>query len=207
MFKWTSKIEEKGLILFPEFSGARVMMLPFRLDDLDTLPVAHYRPAVRQLLNVCTVKTGVAYLTIDEAFVRAGETHRRPGMHVDGLGGWGGGGGGWARNGMLLASSIFGCRGWAQAFEGEIGPNGECEHLAGQCGPETKMLPNRVYWCNDLAVHESVPQSFDAPRQFIRLSMPSNAPWYEGYTRNPAVAPTGPILPARTQFMSWRTHA
>lgn len=50
-------------------------------------------------------------------------------------------------------------------------------------------------------IHESIPQTQFVNRQFVRLSMPSTAPWFKGYAPNPVgVAPTGPILPRR-QFM------
>lgn len=206
---FASKIEDKGSISFPEFTGLRIMMMPFRLEDADTIPdfMPQWRSAVGDLIALSNVKNGTAYLTIDEAHVVAGETHRRPGMHVDGLGAWGGGGGkgSWAANGMLIASNRIGCRGWHQTFAGEPGPNGECEHLAEQCGPEILMQPGRVYWCSPLAVHESIPQRETGARAFVRLSMPSDAPWFDGYTRNPTgVQPTGPVLPARTEFMAYR---
>ncbi len=77
---------------------------------------------------------------------------------------------------------------------------------------ETALLPYRgykicghrhmVYWMHGLCVHESVPQYKTVPRQFVRLSLPSRAPWFEGYTENPyGVMPTGPILPRR-EFMN-----
>jgi hypothetical protein len=50
-----------------------------------------------------------------------------------------------------------------------------------------------------MCVHESVPVATDTERTFVRLSMPSTAPWFEGYTVNPkGILPTGPILPRRT---------
>lgn len=49
-----------------------------------------------------------------------------------------------------------------------------------------------------LCVHESVEQKEDCERIFVRLSMPSAAPWFEGYTKNPlGILPTGKILPKR----------
>lgn len=202
-----SKIEDKGTLAFPAFTGLRVMMLPFRLEDPATIPehMSQWRDAVASLVDISTVKSGTAYMTIDEAHVGAGETHRRPGMHVDGLGGWGGGGGGWARNGMLVAADRIGCRGWPQTFEGAPAAHGSCEHLREQCREALVMQPGRVYWCSPLSVHESLQQAESGRRTFVRMSMPSNAPWYDGYTRNPMVPPTGPILPARTEFMGFRS--
>jgi hypothetical protein len=189
------------------------MMMPIRMDDPEgSLPdsMGQWRPALRTLMDRCTVRDGVGYLTIDEALIPAGESHRRPGLHVDGVGAWGGGGK-YGANGMILASDRFGCQGWNQSFDGEPGPEGDCSHLADQCrnGSElVRMSPDRMYWCSPLAVHESVPQSWSplpVKRALVRLSMPNDCPWHEGYTENPlGVRPTGEILPARTAFMGYR---
>jgi hypothetical protein len=51
----------------------------------------------------------------------------------------------------------------------------------------------------------AIPMRHDRKRSLVRLSMPSDCPWYEGYTRNPlGVEPTGPVHPARTEFMAYR---
>lgn len=66
------------------------------------------------------------------------------------------------------------------------------------------MVAGVVYGCGALTVHKSIPMVKDTPRQFVRLSMPSDAPWYEGYTVNPlGVKPTGPIHDRRA-FMDYR---
>lgn len=203
-----SKIEHKGSVTFPEFTGTRLMMLPFRLDDLSTLTVdcPQYVPFVSALVGLSSVKDGVGYLTIDEAFVEASETHRRPGIHVDGQNGaWGGGGGGYARNGMFVASTRVGCQGWHQAFVGEPGPDGECAHMSDQCGSAIVFQPNQVYWCSPKAVHESLPLTESGPRSFVRLSMPSTADWHEGYSRNSlGVRPGGRIMSPRAAYMAYR---
>ena len=108
---------------------------------------------------------------------------------------------------VLVAASHVGCRGWAQTFRGEARPNGDCELLRSECDParEVTMQAGEVYWCGPMAVHESLPLAKDARRQFVRLSMPSGAPWYEGYTRNPlGIEPSGPIRAARSELMAYR---
>lgn len=122
-------------------------------------------------------------------------------------GGWGGGHGSWAGQGtgMLLVSDVVGCRVWGGTFEGKPGPDGECDHLADQCDDGELMQANNVYWCDGYCVHESLPQPADVKRKLVRLSMPSTAPWFEGYTENPfGVKPTGPILPRRP-MMNYET--
>lgn len=184
----------------------------------------------------------VGYITIDEKEVAPGKTHRRSGLHVDGVyqasaGVWGGGvwgGGGYNKEdkipqrtpaidyhkkkiggldlhsiptseygtGFLTVASHEGCKAWQQDFIGWPGPEGECRHIADQCREEAASVfkANSLYWVDPLCVHESLSMSTTVRRQFLRLSMPSHAPWFEGYTENPlGVLPTGPILPPRPE--------
>lgn len=206
---FTSKFHKVGSIALPKFSGTRVMMLPIIIGDSESLPdfVAHYKSAAGTLFGMSPAHAGqVGYLTIDEKIVQPSQTHRRAGMHVDGGEGrgWGGGGRPWASNatGMLTVSSHPGCRAWAQEFSGEVGDEGSCGHLRDELLSNGTVLgAGEVYWLDGMCVHESIPQPASVNRQFVRLSLPSEAPWFEGYTENPlGVLPTGPILPRR-KFM------
>jgi hypothetical protein len=206
---FTSTFREVGEVKLPPFSGTRVMMLPIILGGVSTFPdfVLHYWDVAWCLFRMMDAKHlgKVGYLTIDEKTVALGRTHRRAGLHVDGGEGRGWGGGApWASRatGMLTVSSHAGCCAWAQQFHGEVGEEGSCEHLRGELrSPGTIFAPGMVYWVDGMCVHESTRQLGDVDRQFIRLSLPSTAPWYEGYTENPlGVKPSGPILPRR-KFM------
>lgn len=195
-----SEVEAIGTVVFPPYSGTRWLMMPVLLEDPSTVPEP-YRRAIAGLVRLGDTKRGTAYLTVDETTMDAGETQRRPGLHVDGVGGWGGGGG-WGKNGMLLASTDGACRAWRQDFTGSPGIEGDCEHLRSQCRADAlvRMAPGGVYWCSGEAVHESLP-SGGGPRQFLRLSMPSTCPWFEGYTPSPyGVLPTGEVRPRRDQM-------
>jgi len=195
----------------PAFSGVRVMMMPFHLHDAaGTLPeLGGWRSVVSKISDIAGAK-GVGYLTIDEALVKAGTTHRRPGIHVDGIGEDGGdapygGGGGYAKNGMYMISSHTGCRVWNQDFAGTPLPNGDCSNIAHECGEAKLIKSNQLWWCSPTCVHEALEMPEDTFRQFCRVSMPSTAPWHEGYTPSPfGVLPTGPIKPPRTAFMNYR---
>lgn len=200
-----------GIVVFPPFTGTRVMMMPFLWNDVDgSLPpeVARYVGLVELLRDNFQRQAGlVGYLTVDEALVRAGETHRRPGIHVDGLGGWAGEGGGWAKGGMAVAASNGQCRVWQQEFHGEPGPDGDCSHLRRQCLDDSRvcMGGNQAWWLGPMAVHEPMVALRDMERQFVRVSAPSDAPWFDGYTRNPlGIEPSGPILPRREAQMGYR---
>lgn len=201
-----SEYQEIGQVTLPPFSGIRVMMMPIVLRDPSSVPdiVAPWRDLIRRLCEYGD--PGIGYLTIDEALVPAGRTHRRPGIHVDGVGpdglpgAWGGGGGPWAANGMIVAASHVGARAWDQIVEGTPAANGDCAHLRQELFDECAqpLKANTAYWLWSDTIHEALPMPVETPRQFLRISMPSDAPWYEGYTPNPLGArPTGPIHPPR----------
>jgi hypothetical protein len=202
-----SKIEDFGLLMLPAFTGTRVMMMPFLMQEPhDSLPdsLAQYRESVARVCALATVKSGVGYLTIDESLVRAGETHRRPGLHVDGFGAYGGGGG-YARNGMFLAASHEGCAGYPGLIDADPAPEGDCEHMRALVRNRQVMRAGRVYWCGPMAVHESLPMVADTRRQLLRISMPSDAPHHREYTPNPTgVQPTGEPAAPRPAQMSFR---
>ena len=198
-----SKLSTLGPVEFPAFTGSRVMHMPFltREPAATTPNLPQYAAMLTQLC--ADLPTGVGYVTVDEAELRAGEHHRRPGLHVDGvdelgrLGPWGGGGGYGAR-GLVCASTHVGCRAWDQAFWGSAGKDGDCEHLRPQCGKAIYLQPNVAYAMGGLTVHESVPVQGDCRRQFIRVSLPSESAWYEGYTESPVgVKPPGETRPRR----------
>lgn len=204
-----SEIIDLGPVTLPAFTGLRIMMMPFRLHDPETVPPV-WRAAVESMvLRAPTV--GVGYLTIDEALVQKGTTHRRPGLHVDGVGpeghgGWGGSAP-WAKNGMLTAASILGARGYVGTYTQRPLPNGDCAYFIEDCKRlrAVDFEAGHVYWCSPLALHEALPMEKTVRRQFARISMPSDAPWYEGYTPSPyGVLPTGPIHPERREFMDYR---
>lgn len=206
MMSFTSQSIRIKPITLPEFSDLRVMMLPVVIGEESSYPdlLGPWRSTLAQLADLVPEHTGrVGYITVDEKVLQAGETMRRPGKHVDGVyrgadGGWGGGGGSWGSKGLLTVSSAPGCRVWNQEFQGQPGSEGECDHLADQCGEGELLEADEVYWMHGLCVHESLPMDEAMPRQFARLSLPSDSPWFEGYTANPlGVSPTGPVLPRR----------
>lgn len=204
-------------LCFPEYTGTRIMMMPLVLGESYQTLVPQYDSLLSEIFAHTDKELlgQVGYLTIDEQHLKEGETLRRPGLHVDGIyngeaGGWGGGRGGggggpWAGNGMLLLSSTPHCRIYSGKFEGWPKDEGECDHLD-LFGKSIHIIrPGTLYWMNPLCVHESIPVGDTTVRQFLRLSLPSTAPWFEGYTENPdGTQPTGKILPAREKEMSFK---
>lgn len=221
--KFHSEYKQLGVVELPQFTGLRLMMLPVIIGDSASIPdfAQSYNRLFEEISDMPHAsdhKGCVGYLTIDEKLVKPQTSHRRGGLHVDGIyrgsaGGWGGGGS-WGGGegpidddgepsgpGMLTVSNPPGCIAYNQWFEGTPGDEGECDHLGSQCRNGELLEPNRVYWLNPVCVHESIPLNEETTRQFIRLSLPSTAPWFEGYTENPlGIKPTGPIL-AEREFM------
>lgn len=197
------------IITFPEFTGTRIMMMPIELGQFHGVP-EQYIPIVEELYGMTEFRHfgEIGYLTIDERNLKSGETLRRPGLHVDGYyhgrcGAWGGGGSwGSVGNGMLTVSSTSHCRAYIGMIEGEPGDEGECDHIL-MPNFGTLFMPGEVYWLDGACVHESLPVQENMQRQFVRLSMPSNGPWFEGYTPNPTgIMPSSEILPSREKFRS-----
>ena len=211
-----SKLNE---VVLPEFSNTRIMMMPVILGNLAGIP-EHYKELVSKFYKqvdkleregklVSKAIGCIGYLTIDERIVKAGESLRRKGKHVDGvyqgkIGAWGGGGGwGSVGNGMLTVSSTEHCKVYSGFFQGFPGDDGECDHINTDNMIHTLLKANTVYRLDGLCIHESLPVVEDTQRQFIRLSLPSNGPWFEGYTKNPyGILPSDEILPERTQYMN-----
>jgi hypothetical protein len=200
-----------GRVVMPEFSGIRIMMMPFVLQDPETIPYQQWRAPIAEIVSWnerlhAGDTWGVGFLTIDEALVKAGETHRRPGLHVDGIGAWGGPKP-YAAGGMVLLASHFGCIGWNQRMPGPAGDEGDCEHLRSKLDGSRRleMQPEIAYWCAPGAMHEAVVQPADVRRQLVRVSMPNSCPWHDCYTPNPyGVKPWGPIVSGREEFMAYR---
>jgi hypothetical protein len=198
---------------FPKFTGHRILLMPFIWErGSASIPpelIGDYAELLDSVCGQAPNEKGVGYLTIDETFIVAGKTHRRPGLHVDGVGkhimqahSSGGGisighssGGGLSstiaeelrkidqinqlyppapktrparsvkieptepedfsnievdtkgiHGGFFIASSITGCKAFDQEFEGFPVEDGDCSHLAQQCGKATTLDPNVFYW-------------------------------------------------------------
>ncbi len=204
-------------LTFPTFTGTRIMMMPVKLGY--TIGVPHkYQELYSKLCSLVENRFigEVGYLTIDEKDFTEDDTHRREGWHVDGYykgrcGAWGGGGGwGSVGNGMIVVSNVVGCEAVLGVYPFKIGDEGEAtlsnddgEIIIDGSVPTTLFKAGIPYWVDGGCVHRSTKQRAGTKRQFVRLSMPNNGAWFEGYTENPAgIKPTGDVLPHRTKFMS-----
>lgn len=91
MNNFLSEARKLGIQQLPDFSGKTIMMMPFRVEDPDTLSslqLGGWKEVVQNLIPPSA--KGIGYLTIDEGEVLKGKTLRRPGLHVDGYSSYGG---------------------------------------------------------------------------------------------------------------------
>ena len=78
-------------VVLPEYAGLRVMMMPVIIGNPESIPefMKQYRALFESMCGdpSAAVHVGATgYLTVDEKEVQAGESSRRPGLHVDGAG-------------------------------------------------------------------------------------------------------------------------
>jgi hypothetical protein len=199
---FSSKIIPVGHVKFPSiWTQGELYMHPIDLAQSLALPDRFnvFSEAVKTMLEHCPVKTGTAFVTIDQKTVQPGQSHRRGGPHVDGnfIFDWGngdGGGNGWLTGGMgrylppekhllqyasptgglLIASSFQACSAWLGTFNGIPLQGGNCEHLVDQLKTKQKLLlqENVVYLGNSTCVHESLSVHQTVNRTLIRITLP-----------------------------------
>ncbi len=250
---FTSEAKILGKVNLPNYTGLRIMMMPFKANDFDTLSrvqIGDWKDTIRECLKDYKLQ-GIGYITIDEAIVEQNTTHRRPGLHTDGgyrVAAYGGdnnyspygsspaysasqtinyasygatpsysstpnnyspygGEPSYGSCGMIVVTNTIGAKAYLQNFDGNIGAEGDCEHLRSECKEENAVIfgNSEAWWCGPTCVHESVPMIELTKRQFLRISFPSMAPYHWPYTENiTGVTPVTQPGPDRSKFMSYR---
>jgi hypothetical protein len=187
-----SIVKELGSVGFPVFIGERVYMRRFTKNDGLPLDLARWQPTVDAMLRDVDA-TGPVFIMIDQAEVRAGASHRRPGVHVDGywleeLGRHGGGhhgkasGDGWDvfdpsdDEAIVLASDVQGCVAYVGPWSGEVGHGGACDDVDFRGTERVLMNPRTVYAGNVAMLHESLPVRETTRRTLVRLNVPGWSP-------------------------------
>ncbi|NIR13059.1 MAG: hypothetical protein GWN86_03530, partial [Desulfobacterales bacterium] len=179
-----------ALVHFPEMTGEdiNVNMMPFIYGDKDSLPefLQPWWMTVRSC-GFKDYKDKIVYLTVQESFVKEGETQRRGGIHVEAPytgAAWGGGGNG---KGLFMASSDGRTRVW----DGVIKP-GMCS-MGGAVGvgmlkgmKSYDLDPYQLIWMTDHTPHKALPALESGRRQFFRLVSNDVSIWYSQHnTANP----------------------
>ena len=175
-----SSVQKCGRVAFPEFTGERVYMREFTKADGLPFDLRRWQPTVDAMLDGVDSSCPI-FLMVDQAKVIAGASHRRGGIHIDGA--WlpelqchGGGGHGHRIDGpsdtLILASDVFGCRGYAGSVFISVGDGGDCSHTDLSGLDEIDFEPGFAY-CGDALsmLHESIPLLRDSFRTVVRLNV------------------------------------
>ncbi len=187
-------------VTLPMWIGERIYMQEFRKDIPLPEKYARWQPTVDQLLNGIDT-TGPIYLMVDQGVVKAGNTHRRSGVHVDGhwvINAHGGSHGprhgplpvpardrhspigpghrGISAHGeaLILASDVGACRAYIGEYERDFVADwrgGDCSDLDLSGLYPVDLMPNQAYIGDVFTLHESVPVAQDCRRTLVRLNV------------------------------------
>jgi hypothetical protein len=200
-----------GRVDFPPPQGIEVNMLPFIMGDPESLP-NELQPYYDTVIARCPVEESeigkVVYLTVNEGFVKAGNTQRRGGLHIEAPGSfkteasftaavehhWGQGmadSPDELHGGLFVASNVNGTsKVWDAIVKqtGAVDSHGGMEHLRSSLGDGYELAANELVWLTDRTPHEALPQQEDGYRQFFRLVTSEISVWFaEHSTPNPKV--------------------
>lgn len=200
-----------GSVDFPSPQDVNVNMLPFVMGDPESLP-AHLRQYYLTVIARCPVEESeigkVVYLTVTESFVKAGNSQRRGGLHIEAPGSfateasfaaalehhWGVGiafSPDELHGGIYMASNVNRtCKVWNALVTqtGAVDSHGGMEYLRHLIGGGYEMAANELVWMTDKTPHEALPQEKDAYRQFFRLVTSDISVWFADHsTPNPNV--------------------
>lgn len=185
-----SNIESRGNVTFPEFIGERVYMHEFTKRGGLPSHLARWNDTVNAMLDGVDAP-GAIYLMVDQKPVQANTTHRRGGIHVDGV---------WCydrhRTGhitlspskwkqvpdwmidattdqhLLLASDVVGCAAYIGEYEDTPKNGGDCSHIDVSGMQRVYMEPNTIWMGDALTMlHESIPIAYDCFRTVVRLNV------------------------------------
>jgi hypothetical protein len=198
-------------VAFPEYAGARCLMMPYIQGEPDSVPDAY--AAYREIVSLVFLRKGdVGFLTIDESLAVAGTPHRGArakhgrALHTEtgilrGVYGWGGGPPTWGGGHrvtldrdvrILIASNVDdSCAVWDTEHD-DTSEDGDIGHVADAYPySDAEMLKaGELREIGILTPHESLPLRRDTRRSFLRI-VGSGVHGREDYfTVNPLVAST-----------------
>jgi hypothetical protein len=193
-----SILKTMGPVPFAQHIGERVYMREFTQRGGLPESLVRWQPTVDAMLREVDAP-GPIYLMIDQSTVRAGASHRRPGVHIDGYwlpsiqahgdgrhvagpGAWDTGSGRW-KNGayadaeaIILASDVAAARAFIGEFDGVPGEGGDCRHIDTKSLIAVPMQAGIAYAGNVTLLHESMPVAADCLRTVVRLNVPGWTP-------------------------------
>lgn len=185
-----SSLREGHRVPFPLWTGERQYMIPFK----SPIGLGRWSDTVAAMLEGIEVPR-VAYLMVDQGIVRAGETHRRSGIHVDGN--WlsdikchGQPGHRHASNRwghsptwshfeyepelIVLSTDMSACQAFIGCVDGQSDHEGSCDHLDLTGLDSVRLEAHRAYVMSAETLHQSLPVEHDCLRTVVRLNIPLN---------------------------------
>lgn len=193
--KLISSVKSIGRVVFPEYTGERVYMLPFLKKEGLPTNLLRWQPVVTAMLEGIETESTI-YLMIDQGIVKKGNIHRRPRPHVDGNWDTGYGNqppstpppypppnprpgprhlhrhGQYTPEDLILASNVSACQAFVGTFDGIPNEEGDCSHIDLSGGNVVQMQAGVIYRGNVTMIHESLPVINDCLRTVIRLNVP-----------------------------------
>lgn len=187
-----SFVEQRGRVPFPSFTGERIYMREFSRAQGLPENLARWQSTIdAMLLGVDVDSNTPIFLMIDQAAVKAGESHRRTGVHVDGY--WHPNAcdhghspaprcanqGGYEAEGLIIASNMLGCAAYVGQWSGKAGSGGDCSAIDTKGMARVDLTPG-LAWAGHTRtmLHESLPIAHDCLRTVVRLNVPSWTPKY-----------------------------
>ena len=184
----TSALSRGARVPFPSFTGERIYMRKFNQDSGLPQDLRRWQDTVDAMLQGVHAP-GPIYLMVDQAAVKAGQLHRRGGLHVDGH--WKAESGrhhhvhlprprGPAMQtfeGLILASDILGCAAYVGPYFGDPAEDGDCSHIDTSMLHRVDLDPGYT-WRGHASqmLHEAIPQRREGLRTLVRLNVPGWVP-------------------------------
>ena len=195
-----SELFAGAAVPFPSFTGERVYMREIALGAALPADLARWQSTVDAMTRGI-LATGPAFLMIDQTEVSAGQTHRRPGLHVDGYwhpvmsrhGNQPAPGGGHnpapaprpghvfahsghcpsgAREALIIASDVEGCEAYEGEWDGVAGAGGDCSAVRVARLRRQRMCAG-VAWIGETGalLHSAIPLSARNLRTVVRINV------------------------------------
>lgn len=176
---WQSTIKQAAKVTFPPFTGERVYMQPFlKVNGEILLPtsLARWVPTVAAMLEGIETAAKM-YLMVDQSEVKAGQSQRRPGPHIDGN--WREKGGGTVSQDrmnlgelVIFASDVAGCVAYVGSYEpADFKPGGDCSAMDLSALKKVALKAGYAYVGTVATIHESIPIERDCQRTLVRINV------------------------------------
>ena len=185
-----SSITKLNDVTFPEYTGERVYMTKFTKASGLPSQLKRWQSTIDAMLEKIDIKHEPIFIMIDQARVKAGTTHRRPGIHIDGI--WVPGDNtkdnigmhstrdghkinGVAQNedqALVLASNVRGCAAYLGEYHDQPQQDGSFTNINVGNLDKIELSPYSAWVGSAMTtLHESIPVPYDSYRTLVRLNI------------------------------------